>query len=263
MAKCVFLSLVVDLNRLLGLTLRKTESFEADLGGQTDDRLSLIWGAEMGDTNLVVAMSELDRSALPGTANTNYSQLAISGLGNSFLLFGPSTVESGPYAGTYAPLQNVPDANCVANKGVIIPQASGERCGFYYGDRFNIVNDEDHSSVYASMTTSMNGMDFEIDYMNTTIDVNDNLIKETCEIIGCDKEELFNKPEEKLSNYYSFFSLSNSEVDNLILEASTQETFEDAANLILKNLKKDNSKLTSRDIRSLLHKLKDNHSLPA
>ena len=149
-------------------------SQEADLGGQTDDRLSLIWGAEMGDTNLVVAMSELDRSALPGTANTNYSQLAISGLGNSFLLFGPSTVESGPYAGTYAPLQNVPDANCVANKGVIIPQASGERCGFYYGDRFNIVNDEDHSSVYASMTTSMNGMDFEIDYMNTTIDVNDN-----------------------------------------------------------------------------------------
>ena len=149
-------------------------SQEADLGGQTDDRLSLIWGAEMGDTNLVVAMSQLDRSALPGTANTNYSQLAISGLGNSFLLFGPSTVESGPYAGTYTPFQNVPDANCVANKGIIIPQASGERCGFYYGDRFNIVNDEDHESVYASMTTSLNGMDFEIDYMNTSIDVNDN-----------------------------------------------------------------------------------------
>ena len=103
-----------------------------------------------------------------------------------------------------------------------------------------------------------------IKYMDDiTIDVNDDLIKDTCEIIGCDKEELFNKPEEKLSNYYSFFSLSNNEVDNLILEASTQETFEDAANLILKNLKKDNSKLTSKDIRSLLHKLKDNHSLPA
>ena len=90
------------------------------------------------------------------------------------MLFGPSTVESGPYAGTYTPFQNVPDANCVANKGIIIPQASGERCGFYYGDRFNIVNDEDHESVYASMTTSLNGMDFEIDYMNTSIDVNDN-----------------------------------------------------------------------------------------
>ena len=30
------------------------------------------------------------------------TQLGISGLGNSFLLFGPSTVEAGPYAGTYA-----------------------------------------------------------------------------------------------------------------------------------------------------------------
>ena len=152
----------------------EVSSQEADLGGQTDDRMSLIWGTEMGDTNVVLAMSNLDRSALPGTANTNYSQLAISGLGNSFLLFGPSTVESGPYAGTYTPFQNVADANCVANAGIIIPQTSGERCGFYYGSRFNIVNDEDHSSMYGSLTTKMNDMDFELSYMNTSIDVNDN-----------------------------------------------------------------------------------------
>ena len=44
-------------------------SQEADLGGQTDDRVSLIWGAEMGDTNLVVALSQLDRSPLSGAAN--------------------------------------------------------------------------------------------------------------------------------------------------------------------------------------------------
>ena len=75
----------------------------------------------------------------------------MSGLGTSFLLFGPSTVESGPYAGTYSAFQNVGDPNCVANKGIVIPQASGFRCGFKYGPRFNIVNDEDHDQLYVSL----------------------------------------------------------------------------------------------------------------
>ena len=75
----------------------------------------------------------------------------------------------------YTPYQNVPDANCVANNGIIIPQASGERCGFYYGSRFNVVNDEDHESVYMSIKSTLdNGMDFDLDYMHTSVDVNDN-----------------------------------------------------------------------------------------
>ena len=175
-------------------------SQEADLGGQTDDRVSLIWGAEMGDTNLVVALSQLDRSPLAGTANPKYSQTAISGFGNSFLLLpltsdlspagigayiaanGPTTsVDSGPYAGTYLLFENVPDANCVANGGQLQPQpdsaigqTGGTRCGFPYGDRFNIVNDEDHMSTYLSLSTSLKDMDFSLSYMSTDIDVNDN-----------------------------------------------------------------------------------------
>jgi iron complex outermembrane receptor protein len=99
----------------------------------------------------------------------------VSGLGTSFLLFGPSTVESGDYAGTYSAFQNVPDPNCVANKGILIPQASGSRCGFKYGPRFNIVNDEDHDQVYVSLKTTLaSGIDAEFDYLSSETKVYDN-----------------------------------------------------------------------------------------
>ena len=154
----------------------EVSSQEADISGQTDDRVSVIWGAENGDTNFVLAASVLDRSPMSGADfDPSLAQLGISGLGTSFLLFGPDTVESGPYAGTYTPFQNVPDPSCVANKGILIPQASGSRCGFVYGPRFNVVNDEDHESIYGSFKTLLaNGNALEIDYMSTAIDVNDN-----------------------------------------------------------------------------------------
>ena len=153
----------------------EVSSQEADIGGQTDDRIGLIWGVERDNSNLVVAVSQLDRSPMSSALRPELSQLAISGLGNSFLLFGPSTVASGPYAGTYTPFQNVPDANCVANKGFLIPQASGSRCGFLYGPRFNLVNDEDHMSTFVSYTTETdNGVTFNVNLTQTDIDVNDN-----------------------------------------------------------------------------------------
>ena len=151
-------------------------SQEADISSQTDDRMSVIWGAKNGNSNFVLAASVLDRSPMSGADfDPSLAQLGISGLGTSFLLFGPSTVDSGPYAGTYSPFQNVADPSCVANQGILIPQASGERCGFVYGPRFNVVNDEDHESMYGSFKTLLgNGNAFEIDYMSTAIDVNDN-----------------------------------------------------------------------------------------
>jgi iron complex outermembrane receptor protein len=101
--------------------------------------------------------------------------LGISGFGTSFLALGSGTVESGDYAGTYSFFENIPDPNCLANKGIVFPQASGARCGFFYGDRFNVVNDEDHINTYTSFQTELNnGMNFEIDYLTSSIDVNDN-----------------------------------------------------------------------------------------
>ena len=168
---------------------------EADLGEQVDSTVGMIWGKEYGDTNVVLSYSVLNRSPLAGTEITKYSQRAISGFGTSFLVLPPAPVASltpaqyatnvptGDYAGTYYIYQNVPDANCVANKGILVPFANaasaalpgGSRCGFYYGDRFNLVNDEDHNSLYSSLKTTLgNGVNFEMDFMKTGISVNDN-----------------------------------------------------------------------------------------
>jgi hypothetical protein len=118
-------------------------SKKTDLGDSTDDRVGVIWGKESGDTNIVVAYSQLDRSPIGGENLTDYSQLAISSLGNSFVSLAPNNiVASGPYAGTYGAFESIPDANCVATKGILVPAApNGTRCFFYYGDRFNLVND--------------------------------------------------------------------------------------------------------------------------
>jgi iron complex outermembrane receptor protein len=166
---------------------------EADLGEQVDSSVGMIWGKEYGDTNVVLSYSVLNRSPLAGSAITKYSQRAISGFGNSFAVLPPvavptpaqyvTSVASGDYAGTYYIGQNVPDANCTANKGnlfdnpnIISPALpGGQRCGFYYGDRFNLVNDEDHNSLYSSLKTTLgNGVNFEMDFMKTDISVNDN-----------------------------------------------------------------------------------------
>jgi iron complex outermembrane receptor protein len=150
---------------------------KTDLGDSTDDRVGVIWGKESGDTNIVVAYSQLDRSPIGGENLTDYSQLAISSLGNSFLSLAPNNiVASGPYAGTYGAFESIPDANCVATKGILVPAApNGTRCFFYYGDRFNLVNDEDHKSMYSSVKTTLaNGVNFELDIMQTDISVNDN-----------------------------------------------------------------------------------------
>ena len=161
---------------------------KGDLGDQTDDRVSAMWGGEVNGANLVVAYSELNRSPIAGTELTDYSQLAISTLGNSFLVLpgGADTftsVDSGPYAGTYAIYESVPDANCEANKGILVDYANaasaalpgGQRCHFYYGDRFNLVNDEDHTNLYTSLKTTLgNGVGFELDYLSAEVNVNDN-----------------------------------------------------------------------------------------
>ena len=58
------------------------------------------------------------------------TQLGISGLGIVFYYLSIYSW-SGPYAGSYTPFTNVPDANCVENNGFIIPQASGSNVVSY------------------------------------------------------------------------------------------------------------------------------------
>jgi len=172
---------------------------KTDVGSQTDDRFSFIVGDEFNGSNIVFAYSKLDRSPLRGTDGnlSKFSQLAFSTFGTSYLIYPPgpltgegaippslytTSVDSGPYAGDYTILEYVPDANCVENKGLLLPQPDsaiggpgGTLCGFYYGDRFNYINDEDHTSMYASFKSTLNnGMGIELDYMKSNVDVNDN-----------------------------------------------------------------------------------------
>ena len=161
---------------------RDFSGFEVDITRQQieatsssrDDRASFIYGGEFGNSNVVLAYSTLDRSPMPGSAK-DLAPLGISGLGTSFLLLGADTVTSGPYAGTYAAGENVPDPNCVANQGILIPQASGQRCGFRYGDRFNIVNEENHAQIYGSVISTLDsGITVTFDYLKAETKVWDN-----------------------------------------------------------------------------------------
>lgn len=142
---------------------------------QEDTQLSFLHGWANDSTNIVVAAQYMDRSSLSSADRPKLTENGISGLGNSFLLFGPSTVASGPYTGTYTPFENVPDANCEANGGVILPQASGERCGFAYGPRFNVVNDEVRTHLFGNLKHQFsNGAEFSAEAMWARIEVNDN-----------------------------------------------------------------------------------------
>ena len=149
-------------------------SKKTDTGNQEDQSIGFILGNQNDSMHWVLAGSILNRSAMKGITKPELSQLAVSGLGNSFLLFGPSEVDQGPYAGTYSPFENVPDANCIENDGILIPQSSGSRCGFLYGPRFNLVNDEDHENIYLSLEREFNNLKVDADIMYASTNVNDN-----------------------------------------------------------------------------------------
>ena len=149
-------------------------SKKTDTGNQEDQSLGFILGNQNDFLHWVLAGSILNRSAMKGIAKPELSQLAVSGLGNSFLLFGPSEVNQGPYEGKYSSFENVPDANCIENDGILIPQSSGSRCGFLYGPRFNLVNDEDHENLYFSLEREFNKIKLDADVMYASTNVNDN-----------------------------------------------------------------------------------------
>ena len=153
------------------------EGFEMSAGYQTTATssqdtfdVSMLGGWESGGTNYVVAASFQQQDPL-SSAERDYTTInAASTLGRSFLSLAPGNVGTGAYAGTYNLLETIPDANCEANGGVPgggfvpagafdavygIPTGGGAKCGFLYGPRFNLVNDEERTNLYASMKRDM------------------------------------------------------------------------------------------------------------
>ena len=160
----------------VGTEVNVTEQM-IDAGNSTDSKVSAIFGMESGDTNFVFAASSLRRTPMSGSVK-DLAPLGVSGLGTSFRIFADATVSDSthPYynGGATTPVATtfIGDPNCVANGGIILPDA---RCGFKFGPRFNIVNDETKNQVYASVKSSLtNGMDISFDVLNSYTRVYDN-----------------------------------------------------------------------------------------
>ena len=113
----------------------------------------------------------MERSPLSAREIPGIAELGLSGLGKTFKLLGPDTIESGIYAGDY-PNQTtfVPDPNCESNGGIL----DGSFCRFLYGERFNIVNDESHKKNYINLYSDNNLVDINFTFISSNVEVNDN-----------------------------------------------------------------------------------------
>ena len=144
---------------------QKTSNYD-----QRDNTLGVLFGGKFWEGNYVLALSSLNKSPLNAASIPKFAELGLSGLGNSFKITQADSVATGTYAGSYSKNQTIPDPNCIKNGGVI----AGPRCKFLYGERFNIVNDEDHLKGYFHFVKSIFDIDYSMTLMTASIDVNDN-----------------------------------------------------------------------------------------
>ncbi len=138
---------------------------------QNDETIGLLYGGKFRNINYVIGHNRLERSPLSAREIPGIAELGLSGLGKTFKLLGPDTVESGIYAGDY-PNQTtfVPDPNCESNGGIL----DGSFCRFLYGERFNIVNDESHKKNYINLYSDNNLVDINFTFISSNVKVNDN-----------------------------------------------------------------------------------------
>jgi iron complex outermembrane receptor protein len=138
---------------------------------QNDETIGLLYGGELRNINYVIGHNRLERSPLSAEEIPGIAELGLSGLGKTFKLLGPDTIDSGIYAGDY-PNQTtfVPDPNCESNGGIL----DGSFCRFLYGERFNIVNDESHKKNYINLYSNNNLVDINFTFISSNVKVNDN-----------------------------------------------------------------------------------------
>ena len=67
--------------------------------------------------------------------------------------------------------QKIPYPECESNGGTLV---NNETCGFNYGERFNLVNDEKHEKIYTYINYDLGLFDYEATFMFSNIKVNDN-----------------------------------------------------------------------------------------
>ena len=152
-----------------GFKLR-INNFETSNYSQRDKSLGLLVGSNYKSGSYVFGLNMLQRSSLSASDIPGIAELGLSGLGKTFKISTDDTVSNGLYSGNYNANQFVPDPQCEANGGVL----DGSFCRFLYGTRFNIVNDEDHSKAYANLSFERSNYVYEITFMGSAVEVNDN-----------------------------------------------------------------------------------------
>ena len=160
------------------LTFKEFEGFRVKAGKQSttnynqdDNSFGILFGTKILDGKLVIGFNTLERSPLSASEIDGIAELGLSGLGKTFKVLGPDTVSSGLFAGVYPKAsQFVPDPNCVENGGVL----DGSFCRFLYGERFNIVNDEDHQKIYLNFSKETEVLKHNFHFISSKVDVNDN-----------------------------------------------------------------------------------------
>lgn len=148
--------------------------------------IGFLWGKSLNNTHITISGNYLDRSPMTIADRPDLGDNAFSSLGNSFLLypinldgtfdFSPINVADGPYAGAYAPFENVPDPTCLEDSlGILIPQENGTRCGFNFGPLYNLVNTETRAQIFTNVSHDFdNGNGLTADLSWSSNDVKDN-----------------------------------------------------------------------------------------
>jgi iron complex outermembrane receptor protein len=127
-----------------------------------------------------------EQEALSSAARPYTTENAVSSLGRSFLVLGSDATAIGEYAGSYNYLETVADPACQANGGILgspfVAQATsgsstggGEKCGFLYGPRFNLVNKESKAQLYGTVSHSLSeSLSVALEFGWTRHEVKDN-----------------------------------------------------------------------------------------
>ena len=160
------------------LTFREFEGLRVKAGKQTttnynqdDNSFGILFGTKILDGKLVIGFNALERSPLSASEIDGIAELGLSGLGKTFKVLGPDIVSSGLFAGAYPKVsQFVPDPYCEENGGVL----DGSFCRFLYGERFNIVNDEDHQKIYLNFSKETGVLKHNFHFISSKVNVNDN-----------------------------------------------------------------------------------------
>ena len=141
---------------------------DTDNYSQTDNNIGILFGNNVFGFDLVAGLQFLNRSSLPARSIDGIAELALSGLGKTFRIAEADTVSDCTVLWRSRTI--CARSNCESNGGIL----DGNFCRFLYGNRFNVVNDEDHQKIYGTISRQLGNLYFQSTIIESSIDVNDN-----------------------------------------------------------------------------------------